>query len=376
MNEYANVTIVTHSKSDTTLTVVNNSTLVKNSSYPTNVYVKDLAKTVVTVNQTSVTLSTSLVLKDQNTVTSDLSYNDLVDKPVLGTSSELNYSSNGDALFDEVVLGNDSRLTDKRDPNPHSHSIDEVNNLSNSIESVIKTMGFISSAFGGISSTGIYPYLYSTDLLNFSTIQPSNNEDVLSFDLDNKLIVLKGSCKAVVFFTFSGMSEGNNSVIFNLIDYPSHNVVDSCVVFLGDGKFTINNSLQFTSNSFQTTSNLRLSVSIANTKQLDLTSLDFFVIVNKQEETKNSSTYSLVTTDPILISQGYADIGYAVTGDLLMNSAIVFLDLSENDFDNSGKLLYNRDYLVEDHFGVTVIGSKLQLPLHLDGKYVVVSYVK
>jgi hypothetical protein len=32
--------------------------------------------------------------------------------------------------------------------------------------------------------------------------------------------------------------------------------------------------------------------------------------------------------------------------------------------------------LVEDHFGVTVIGSKLQLPLHLDGKYVVVSYVK
>lgn len=41
-------------------------------------------------------------------------YNDLINKPTLGTASSKDVSSSGDASSSQVVMGNDSRLTDAR----------------------------------------------------------------------------------------------------------------------------------------------------------------------------------------------------------------------------------------------------------------------
>lgn len=69
------------------------------------------------------------------------SYNDLTDKPTLGTASALNVPASGDAATTEVVKGDDSRLTDARHAddvyswakaaNKPAYSSSEVSDLSN-----------------------------------------------------------------------------------------------------------------------------------------------------------------------------------------------------------------------------------------------------
>lgn len=49
------------------------------------------------------------------------SYTDLTNKPTLGTAAAKNVPSTGDASTTEVVLGNDSRLSDSRTPTSHTH---------------------------------------------------------------------------------------------------------------------------------------------------------------------------------------------------------------------------------------------------------------
>lgn len=47
-------------------------------------------------------------------------------KPTLGTASALDVATSGDAGDDEVVKGNDSRLSDDRNPTLHSHTVDQI----------------------------------------------------------------------------------------------------------------------------------------------------------------------------------------------------------------------------------------------------------
>ena len=47
-------------------------------------------------------------------------------KPTLGTASALNVAESGNAGNNEVVKGNDSRLTDDRNPTPHTHSVSQI----------------------------------------------------------------------------------------------------------------------------------------------------------------------------------------------------------------------------------------------------------
>jgi hypothetical protein len=61
MSELMNVTVVNHIDSNTTVTVANDSTVVSTSSYPTNVQVNDSAKTVVTVGETTIKVTSSLI---------------------------------------------------------------------------------------------------------------------------------------------------------------------------------------------------------------------------------------------------------------------------------------------------------------------------
>jgi hypothetical protein len=71
---------------------------------------------------------------DAATVASTGSYDDLTDRPTLGTSSALNVPSTGDALSTEVVKGNDSRLTNARTPLAHTHAILDVSGLQTALD--------------------------------------------------------------------------------------------------------------------------------------------------------------------------------------------------------------------------------------------------
>lgn len=51
---------------------------------------------------------------------------DITDFPTLGTASSYDVPESGDAGNDEVVLGNDSRLTDARTPTAHEHTISDI----------------------------------------------------------------------------------------------------------------------------------------------------------------------------------------------------------------------------------------------------------
>ena len=53
-------------------------------------------------------------------------YNDLTNKPTLGTAAAKNVSQSGDASSTEVVMGNDTRLTDARTPISHTHTKSEI----------------------------------------------------------------------------------------------------------------------------------------------------------------------------------------------------------------------------------------------------------
>lgn len=55
------------------------------------------------------------------------SYNDLTNKPTLGTASAKNVPSSGNASSTEVVMGNDSRLTDSRTPTAHNQASSTIN---------------------------------------------------------------------------------------------------------------------------------------------------------------------------------------------------------------------------------------------------------
>ena len=59
--------------------------------------------------------------RDPNPHTHDLS--DITDA---GTAASKNVAASGDASTTEVVMGNDSRLTDDRDPNPHTHEVADI----------------------------------------------------------------------------------------------------------------------------------------------------------------------------------------------------------------------------------------------------------
>jgi hypothetical protein len=98
---------------------------------------------------------------DAATVAVTGSYDDLTDKPTLGSASALDAPTTGDALSTEVVKGSDSRLTNARTPLAHTHAILDVNGLQTSLDSkassvhshAISDVIGLQTALGGKSDT-------------------------------------------------------------------------------------------------------------------------------------------------------------------------------------------------------------------------------
>jgi hypothetical protein len=84
----------------------------------------------------------------------------------------------------------------------------------------------------------------------------------------------------------------------------------------------------------------------------------------------------VITTNPLPIVGNAANIGYNINGDIVLNTALVFLDLTEDDFDINGKLINNRNYLIEEHYGVIVDGSYIMFDTDLTDKYTVISHAQ
>lgn len=90
--------------------------------------------------------------------------------------------------------------------------------------------------------------------------------------------------------------------------------------------------------------------------------------------------FSLYTSKPLLITGGRFTTEHKVKGSLFMNMAMVFLDLTPDDFTSSGQLKYDRDYLVEEHIGVSMANNSYTAIIpgdvsELNGKYAQVSYL-
>lgn len=75
----------------------------------------------------------SAEVSDLSTVASTGAYSDLSGKPTLGTASAKDVAATGDASSTQVVMGNDSRLTDSRTPTAHTHNINIGNGASTQV---------------------------------------------------------------------------------------------------------------------------------------------------------------------------------------------------------------------------------------------------
>ncbi len=64
----------------------------------------------------------------------DISYTNLTNKPALGTAAAKDIPATGNAAATQLVLGNDSRLSDARAPTAHSHAINDVTSLQTALD--------------------------------------------------------------------------------------------------------------------------------------------------------------------------------------------------------------------------------------------------
>lgn len=93
---------------------------------------------------------TSVTVDEKGHVTAgsnpDISYNDLTDKPTLGTAAALDVPASGNASSSQVVKGDDSRLTDARTPVSHTHTLSEITDAGTAAALDVATSGDASTS--------------------------------------------------------------------------------------------------------------------------------------------------------------------------------------------------------------------------------------
>ena len=85
----------------------------------------------------------------------------------------------------------------------------------------------------------------------------------------------------------------------------------------------------------------------------------------------------LVTKLPLPIQGGRISLPSRPVGDVVWGLALVYTDLTPEDFNAAGELTLSRDYLVEERTGIVVVGTTAiftGVSDELDGKHAVVSY--
>jgi len=71
---------------------------------------------------------------------------DITDFPTLGTAAAKNVPSSGNASSSQVVMGNDSRLSDNRNPTSHTHGTGDITGLDSTLNGIGSSIGTINGA--------------------------------------------------------------------------------------------------------------------------------------------------------------------------------------------------------------------------------------
>lgn len=88
-----------------------------------------------------------------------------------------------------------------------------------------------------------------------------------------------------------------------------------------------------------------------------------------------ATSIKLVTTKPLPVFSNKVLLPHTPIGDIIWNTALVYIDLVESDLDANGALLRTRDYQVQEHL-VTIVDNELSLSSAVpDGTFIVVSYL-
>jgi hypothetical protein len=86
----------------------------------------------------------------------------------------------------------------------------------------------------------------------------------------------------------------------------------------------------------------------------------------------------LVTTQPLVITEGKIHLLSKPVGDIVHNEARVYVDLTEDDFNVDGSLKGNRPYVIEEHVNLIVSDNVVTFAgadASIEGCHAVVSYL-
>lgn len=109
------------------------------------------------------------------------SYIDLSDKPTLGSAAAKNVASSGNAGTTEVVMGNDTRLTDARTPTPHTHTTSEITDFPSL--ATVATSG----SYDDLSDKPTIPSAVTVDSAMSSTSENPVQNKVIKSYVDNAI---------------------------------------------------------------------------------------------------------------------------------------------------------------------------------------------
>lgn len=83
----------------------------------------------------------------------------------------------------------------------------------------------------------------------------------------------------------------------------------------------------------------------------------------------------MVTTDPLPVVSGGISLPLAPIGNVVWNTALVYVDLTPDDLDPAGALRGTRDYQVQEHVVRTVGNQVVFVSQPPDDSHAVVSYL-
>lgn len=239
------------------------------------------------------------------------SYNDLSNKPTLGTAAAKDVPSSGNASTSQVVMGNDSRLSDARTPTSHTHTKSQITDFPSSMAPTSHTHGNIQN--GGTLQTNDIT-IASGDKLVVTDASDSNKVARTSASFDGSTTI-QALTKKGTFETFPLAAYGTCDT--------AADVAAKVVTLASDSKFTLvpGSMVAVLATYTNTASNPTLNVNgtgakpiVYGTAVIETTNLAYATYANRQHlfmydgtnyiylthNVDNNSTYSNAS-----LGQGY-----------------------------------------------------------------------
>ena len=129
--------------------------------------------------------------KHNGTDSPKVTYSDLTGTPALGTAAGKDVPASGNAISGQVVLGNDSRLSDARTPTAHNHAISDITDLPqiDFVETTVTVSGGVGT-IAALTDKTIYRFSAALSQLVISDVAQgwtTNSMAQLCFTWDSSL---------------------------------------------------------------------------------------------------------------------------------------------------------------------------------------------